>query len=88
MTPRQSELVRANPSSWPLWLLRIEVALILRMSEKTIDRRIADGSLEAKRIGGAVRIHRDALRRFIDGTGGTKSKRVARPAPWDGGDDA
>ena len=40
----------------------IDVAKLLRLSEKTIRRRIKDGTIPARRIGRAVRIPEEAVK--------------------------
>ncbi len=47
------------------WLLLVEVMEYLRISESTIRRRIKDGSLEALRRKGILRINRDAVKKFL-----------------------
>ncbi|MGN6148780.1 MAG: helix-turn-helix domain-containing protein [Rhizomicrobium sp.] len=42
-----------------------EVAALLRVSKKTVSRRIASGELAAVRDGHIVRIHRDAIDAFV-----------------------
>jgi predicted site-specific integrase-resolvase len=54
------------------WLLLVEVMEHLRISESTVRRRIKDGSLEALRRKGVLRINRQSLRRFIGGSDGIK----------------
>lgn len=43
----------------------VEAAQELRVSRRTIERRIADGSLAATKVRGVVRIPRSELERFI-----------------------
>jgi excisionase family DNA binding protein len=59
-TPKRH--ANTNTMDLPLCLSAPQVAEITGLSEKTINRRIHDGSLPAKRLGPRVlRIHRDSL---------------------------
>ena len=44
-----------------------EVASLLGVCRKTVDRRIADGSLKAIRLGGIIRISRQSIDDLIAG---------------------
>lgn len=45
----------------PEWLTRQEAADLLRVSVKTIDRRLADGTLKGRKVGRSVRVSRASL---------------------------
>lgn len=70
MSPKSGAAIAAarttrQPEPAPKMYLSIaEVAEQTGLSAKTIRRRIADGSLPARRIGSRVRIHRDDLAAF------------------------
>jgi len=52
----------------PEWLTRAEAAAVARVSQKTIDRAIASGSLRATKVNGRrVRIHRSWLTAWLLG---------------------
>ncbi len=47
-----------------LLLTTNDVASLLRVSESTVRRLIRRGELPATRVGGLVRVHRDAVERY------------------------
>jgi len=48
----------------PILLTAAQVARSLSLSERYVRALMARGDLKVKRIGGAVRVHRDELARF------------------------
>lgn len=46
------------------WFSPSELAAILSLSESSVRRRIADGTIAAMKIGGAVRVHASELARL------------------------
>ncbi len=60
-----------NPHARPTppLLTVAQVADRLALSTKSIRRRIAEGVLPVRRLGGALRISEADLRRYIDGDG-------------------
>ena len=57
--------LKSTPSGLPMQTVR-SAARLTGMSEKTIRRRIADGTLAAYRIGRAIRISDDDLMRLYE----------------------
>ena len=55
-------IVSNPPASIPQEYLTVaDFAALCGLSTKTIRRRISDGSIDARRIGSLIRIHRDEL---------------------------
>jgi len=46
-----------------------EVAVILRVCEATVRRRVEDGELAATRVGRLIRVSRAALREYLEENG-------------------
>lgn len=55
----------------PEYLTRAELADLLGITKKTVDRLIAKGEIRAIKVGTAVRIHRDEVEAFR-ARGGTR----------------
>lgn len=53
--------------SLPSLLTRVEAARVLRISTVTLDKRLRDGSLASRKIGGVVRIRRGDVLALIFG---------------------
>ncbi|BBY86507.1 helix-turn-helix domain-containing protein [Mycolicibacterium tokaiense] len=51
----------------PPLLTRVEAAALLRISTATLDKRLRDGSLASRKIGGLVRIRREDVLALIFG---------------------
>jgi excisionase family DNA binding protein len=49
----------------PEWLTCSQVATLTQLSERSVDRAISTGRLEAAKTNGSVRIHRRAVRRWL-----------------------
>ncbi len=58
---RDINLLTASEHEWPSYLTPDEVAVVFRLSRRTIERRLADGELPCVRIGGKRRIPRARL---------------------------
>ena len=56
-----------------------ETARLLRVSPITIRRYIAAGELEAVRVGRGVRVHREAIDRFVRPLPGTETRPHRKP---------
>jgi len=61
----------------PILLTAAQVARSLSLSERYVRALMARGDLKVKRIGSAVRVHRDELARFAADTG-TDTGEVGR----------
>ena len=62
--PRTPSEVAANPLQFKLQHSRVEVADMLGVALRTLDRLVADEELTVRRIGRRVLITRDAMSRF------------------------
>jgi excisionase family DNA binding protein len=49
----------------PEWLTCSQVATLTQLSERSVDRAISTGRLEAAKTSGSVRIHRTAVRAWL-----------------------
>ena len=58
-----------EPVPDPILLTAAQVAKSLNISERYVRSLMARGDLKVKRIGSAVRVHRDELARFAADTG-------------------
>jgi len=54
-----------NPEFRKLLVLK-EVADVLRISPRSVQRLVKDQNLRALRVGGSLRFHQDDLERFIE----------------------
>ena len=59
------ERTRMSTTEQPLLTVQ-DVAVLLATSERTIYRRVQDGTLPARKIGGTVRFHRSDLAALLD----------------------
>lgn len=55
-----------HPTPGPRLLTRADVAYLLRISKRTVDRMVKDGLLPAVRIGRGVRFKPQALKKILD----------------------
>lgn len=58
------------------WLAPADVARELSVKTETVRAWIKKGKLKATRVERALRIHRDELRRFVEGSGSTEAGKV------------
>jgi excisionase family DNA binding protein len=49
----------------PEWLTCSQVATLTQLSERSVDRAISTGRLEAAKTNGSMRIHRRAVRQWL-----------------------
>jgi excisionase family DNA binding protein len=59
-----------DEDQWPEFVTVAEVPGMLRVSNMTVYRLLADGQLDATRVGRSIRIHAGSLRQYLKAGGG------------------
>jgi excisionase family DNA binding protein len=70
-----------RPPPEPVAYKRTDVARITGLSERTIQRAIADGRLEARRFGARVIVRAEDLQKFLDNLDPARKSRRQNDPP-------